>query len=265
MVPTEGQTIDVLFSCGAASAVALMLTLKKYGNLCDVKAFNNPIKQEDSDNIRFLRDVESWLGVKINFITHPKYPDGDCEAVWDDESYMSGVAGAPCTRKLKRQARQIHERERLADWLVLGFTAEERLRHKGFVLTERDNVLPILIDAGLTKQDCFDLIGDAGLQLPRMYRLGFPNANCVGCVKAQSATYWNHVRHHFPDVFASRAEQSRRIGARLVVYKGVRLFLDELPISAMSRPMKELVMPECSIFCEERPFDRPAYDNRDLI
>ena len=82
-----------------------------------------------------------------------------------------------------------------------------------------------------------------------MYRLGYPNANCIGCVKATSPTYWNLVRRTFPDVFTDRAAQSRRLGARLARLDGQRIFLDELPPDAQGRPLKQ--MPECGLFCEE--------------
>jgi hypothetical protein len=64
--------------------------------------------------------------------------------------------------------------------------------------------------------------------LPLIYSLGYPNANCIGCVKSQSPTYWNLVRKTFPDVFEERAIQSRRIGCKLVKLKGKRIYLDEL-------------------------------------
>lgn len=252
MGPEPGDTIDVWFSCGAASAVALKETLRRYGPTCTVRALNNPIAQEDEDNRRFLHDVEKWLGVTIVSVVNPKYPTGDVEQIWDDAGYMSGVKGAPCTVKAKRQARQIWEVENPSDWMVMGFTAEEKSRHDNFVFSERANLLPVLIEAGLTKQDCAQVLVDAGVQLPAMYALDYPNANCPGCVKATSPTYWNHVRRQHPDVFAARAEQSRRLGVRLVRLKGQRIFLDELPDDAVGQPLRSVKMPECGIFCEER-------------
>jgi hypothetical protein len=133
---------------------------------------------------------------------------------------------------------------------VLGFTADEQRRHLNFVLSERTNVLPVLIEAGITKGECFDILKKAKIRLPRIYRLGYPNANCIGCVKATSPTYWNHVRKMHPEVFAARAEQSRRIGARLVRVGGECIFLDELDPLATGRPMKTMDV-ECGIFCEE--------------
>jgi hypothetical protein len=54
-----------------------------------------------------------------------------------------------------------------------------------------------------------------------------------------------------PEVFAQRADQSRRLGARLVRVKGERLFLDKLPVNATGEPMKSMQF-ECGIFCEEK-------------
>lgn len=248
--PAPGDVIVVWFSCGAASAVAALETLRRYDDQCVVRVVNNPVIEEDEDNRRFLLDVERWLGIDVELATNPKYPECSAEAVWAARSFMSGPHGAPCTIELKKGARQHWEQNNHADWNVLGFTRDEKGRHDRFTLTERENVLPVLIDAGLTKEDCYRIIQEAGIELPRMYHMGYPNANCVGCVKATSPTYWNHVRAVHPEVFKRRAEQSRELGARLVRVKGERLFLDELSPDAKGRPMKGMDI-ECGIFCEE--------------
>jgi len=243
--------IAVWFSCGAASAVAAKKTIERYGHNAEIRVLNNPVIEEDEDNRRFLKDVEAWLGIKIEIVTSKKYPSASAVDVWERRQYMSGPTGAPCTLELKKYARQEWEKHNTVDWHVLGFTADEKRRHDRFILTERSNVLPILIEENITKADCYDIIQTAGIALPRIYSLGYPNANCIGCVKATSSTYWNHVRAAHPEVFDARAEQSRRIGARLVRYRGKRMFLDELPLDAKGRAMKNMDI-ECGIFCEER-------------
>jgi hypothetical protein len=243
------QTIAVWFSCGAASAVAAHKTLERYGDTHIVRVINSPIKEEDADNQRFLLDVQDWLGVEIEFATNPKFPDQSAVSVWDKRKFMSGTAGAPCTVELKKEARYLWEKENHADWHVLGFTHEEKKRHDRFILGERDNVLPVLIDAKITKQMCYEIISEAGIALPRIYSLGYPNANCIGCVKATSPTYWNHVRQQHPEVFDERAKQSREIGAKLVRVNNNRIFLDELDPEAKGRPMKNMDF-ECGIFCK---------------
>lgn len=246
-----GDTIAVWFSCGAASAVAAKKTIELFASQSTVRVINNPVAEEDEDNRRFLTDVERWLGVPIEFALNPRYPNASCVEVWSDRRFMSGTMGAPCTLELKKKARQHWEQTNHADWHVLGFTADEKKRSDNFMLTERSNLLPVLIDQGITKADCFRIIQDAGIELPRAYKLGYPNANCLGCVKATSPTYWNHVRKTHPEVFAARAKQSREIGARLTRVKGKRLFLDELPLDAKGHSMKSMNF-ECGIFCEEK-------------
>jgi 3'-phosphoadenosine 5'-phosphosulfate sulfotransferase (PAPS reductase)/FAD synthetase len=249
------QTIAVWFSCGAASAVAAKLTIEKYGSSYNVRVLNNPVAEEDSDNRRFLDDVEAWLGVQIESVVNPHYPNCSAVEVWESRQFMSGPHGAPCTIELKKRARQHWEKQNAAEWIVMGFTAEEKNRHDLFALTERSNILPVLIEAGMTKQICMDYLAAEGIKLPHTYAQGYPNANCIGCVKATAPDYWNLVRSQHPDVFAQRAAQSRRIGARLVRVKGARIFLDELKITDRGRPLKKFNF-DCGIFCEERPDDR---------
>ena len=240
--------IAVWFSCGAASAAALKLTVDKYG-ADNVYAVNNPVIEEHHDNKRFAEDVAKWVGIDVQYAVNSKYPLASVVDVFDRRKGMAFPHGAPCTVELKKRARQEWEESHPVDWHVLGFTVDERNRHDRFVMTERDNVLPILIDANMTKNDCADMIRAAGIKLPEIYGRGFPNANCIGCVKATSPTYWNLVRREFPEVFDQRAEQSRRLGARLVRVKNERIFLDELDPKAKGRPLK--TMPDCGLFCEE--------------
>lgn len=241
------ETIAVWFSCGAASAVAAKRTIDKYSGTHNILIINHPVHEEDADNRRFLIDVANWLGATIINAVNTDAGTISAVEVWDQRKYMSGMKGAPCTVVLKKQARYEFESKNKIDWHVLGFTYDEKYRHDRFVKGERENVLPILIDEKITKDDCFRIIEEAGILLPLTYRLGYPNANCIGCVKATSPTYWNHVRNMHPAIFQQRAEQSRRIGARLVRHKGKRIFLDELPPDAKGRKMKSH---DCGIFCD---------------
>ena len=244
------DVIAVWFSCGAASAVAAKLTIKKYSNTHTIRILNNPVVEEHEDNLRFLKDVQDWIDHPIESVINSKFPDASAEKVWDKVKFMSGIGGAPCTLHLKKRARQEWENNNRVDWHVLGFTFEEKKRHDRFVLTERENVIPVLIEAKFTKQNCYDYLKQNGIEPPKIYKLGYPNANCIGCVKASSPTYWNHVRKVHPDIFNKRVEQSRKIGCKLAIVKGKRIYLDELSEDAKGRPMRNLDF-ECGLFCEE--------------
>lgn len=246
-----GSEIIVWVSCGAASAVAAKKIVERYGATCNVRLVNNPIKEEDVDNRRFLKEVSKWVGLPMEYASNVNFPNASVVEVWNKRKYMSGTKGAPCTLLLKKEARYQFETRNKIDFHVLGFTLDEKARFDKFILTERPNVIPVLIDEQLTKDDCFDILSEAGIKVPDMYLWNYPNANCPGCVKATSPTYWNHVRKMHPEVFNERAAQSRAIGCRLVRFKSKRIFLDELPKDAIGKPMKTMNI-ECGVFCEER-------------
>jgi hypothetical protein len=249
MEEIKNKTIAVWFSCGVASAVTAKKTVEKYGQNNNILIVNNPVKEEHEDNQRFLKDVEKWIGLPIIQALNTEINTISAYDVWEKRKYMSGVKGAPCTSLLKKQARYEFELKHDIDYHVLGFSVDEKHRHERFVKYERENVLPVLIDEGLTKEDCFKIVELAGIELPYIYKLGYPNANCIGCVKSSSPSYWNLVREKHPEVFEERAEQSRRIKCKLVKVKGKRIFLDELPEDAKGGKIKSY---ECGIFCDTK-------------
>ena len=61
------------FSCGDASAVAARIAVEQYQGVevlyCDTLAYEHP------DNIRFLHDVERWVGQNIQVLKNPNYRD----------------------------------------------------------------------------------------------------------------------------------------------------------------------------------------------
>lgn len=248
MTPAPGDIIAVWFSCGAPSAVAAKKTLELYGSICDVRILNNAVDEEPKDNRRFLNDVSAWLNHPIVSVSNSDLGHTSADKIWRQRAFMSGPKGAPCTGLLKKAARFEWEATHRPAYHVFGFTVEEVHRHNRIVLTDAPNTLPVLIDLKISRDDCFNIIKNAGLELPWSYHAGFPNANCVGCVKATSPSYWNLVRSVDKDVFDARAKLSRELGAKLVRHKGRRIFLDELPKNAIGRKLKS--MPDCGILCD---------------
>lgn len=233
------------FSCGAASAVATKLAINKYGK-DRVEVLNIRIKEEHPDNQRFLQDCEEWFGVPIATVQNDRY-DGSIYEVFK-QGYLKGVSGAACTTQLKRMVRAKHQRE--DDIHVFGYTAEELSRAIDF--EERNQYLDVdwtLIDANLVKQDCLAIIQDAGIEIPAMYKLGYKNNNCIGCVKGGMG-YWNNIRKDFPDVFARMAMVEREIGYSLLKEPvgSAAIYLDELEPNRGD--MRNEMDIECSFFCQ---------------
>lgn len=230
------------FSCGAASAVAAHYAIKEYGDRVEV-AYCDTMSTEHPDNARFFDEVQDWLGVPITRL-HGDYESID--EVFAKTRYMAGISGARCTGEMKKIPRIRYERP--DDTHVFGFTFDERKRIQNF----RDNNFEMSLDfvldrLAITKDNCFHILERAGIELPVMYGLGYKNNNCLGCVKASSAGYWNMIRRDFPDVFERRCQQSRELGVRLTRVRGTRVFLDELPEDYIpAEPLEDISCgPDC--------------------
>lgn len=236
------------FSCGAASAVATKLAIAQHGNVQIVNAF---LMEEHADNRRFAADCETWFAQPITTLRDEKYGSSVIN-VFRRRQYMKGPKGAPCSRALKRDI--LDSWALPGDVMVFGYTAEEADRLEDF--RERNPERPVLaplIDAGLGKEDCKAMIQRAGIELPMMYRLGYDNANCIGCVKGGEG-YWRAIREDFPVQFEANCLVQDEIGegAWFLRYRsgpkiGQRFPLRDLPEGPARRNEG---MPSCSFFCE---------------
>lgn len=222
-----GARVIVWYSCGAASACTAKLALEQFGRFRPVDIVNCDMSEDEHpDNKRFTADVEKWIGHSVRVLPKGKYKTVD--EVIEGERYMAGVQGAPCTVQLKKIPR--FEYQEPDDLQLYGYTIEEGKRIIKFKKANPElNLYWILAAHGMTKEDCKRMVQRAGIELPKMYQLGFPNNNCIGCVKAKSVAYWASIRHYFPEVFEKRCRQGRELGVRPLEIKRKRLFLDELP------------------------------------
>lgn len=238
------------FSCGAASAVAAKLTLAKFSS--DVLIVNAFITEEHEDNRRFLADCERWFGCPIKVLQDEKY-GASTDEVWRRKRYMKGLQGAPCSKLLKRDLLDsIAEPD---DISVIGFTAEEEDRAidlQQFAPSKKWK-FP-LIERGLGKEDCLAMVERAGIELPLMYRLGYDNANCIGCPKGGQA-YWQNIREDFPQRFIQIKTIQENIGPgayflrfRSGPRKNERMSLAELPAGRGN--MRNEPSFSCSFFCD---------------
>lgn len=227
----------VWFSCGAASACAAKLAVERFKDVQVV--YCDTLASEHYDNICFLLAVEKWIGQPIEILHSADYANID--DVFERTRYMAGIKGARCTVEMKKVPRFNYQQP--DDIHIFGLTCDEQKRIRRFVSNNPDlNLHWLLSEEGVTKEACYQMIRDAGIAMPAMYQW-FKNNNCIGCVKATSAVYWDKTRTHFPEHFARRAAQSRALGVRLCRYKGVRIFLDELPL------LNEDTAPEEDIEC----------------
>jgi hypothetical protein len=237
------------WSAGAASAVAAKVALEKDPDA--VVAYCDTSSAEHPDNIRFLKDCEAWYKKPILRLKSAKYKD--TWDVFEKTKWLVGIAGARCTTELKKLVRRDFQQP--DDRQVFGFSFEEDKRAQRFITNnpEARAWFP-LIEAGLTHADCLAALKRAGIEVPAMYRLGYKNNNCIGCVKG-GAGYWNKIRLDFPDVFERMSKLERSLDVAILKKtqgkERLRVFLDELDPAAGRYEAEQEV--QCGVACSAVP------------
>lgn len=204
--------------------------------------------QEQPGNRTWQSRCQQWFGKEITQLRDEKY-GADIIQVFRRERFMRGRNGAPCTKLLKR--RLLDGWKQPGDVMVFGYTAEEVDRLEDFRERNPDRpVIAPLIERGLGKEDCKAIIQRAGIELPMMYRLGYENANCIGCVKGGEG-YFRAIREDFPDQFEELCKIQDELGKGSYLFRNrstnVRFSLRDLGDGVVRRNEQ---LPACSFFCE---------------
>ena len=233
------------WSGGITSAVACRLALEKYEN---VRLIYIHIDSHHPDTLRFKKDCEKWYGKEIETWQSAKYKDQF--DVIKKTKYVNGAAGARCTKELKKEVRARIEKEINWSHQIWGFEFEKSQINRAIRFQEQypniSSLFP-LIENKLSKNECVGIVQGAGIEIPEMYRMGYANNNCIGCVKG-GAGYWNKIRKDFPDKFNEMAMVEREVNATCLKDENGRVFLDELDPN--SGNPSDLVFNECGIFCQ---------------
>ncbi len=232
------------FSCGAASAYATYLANRKYENL---EVIYCRVRQEHESNLEFINDFQRRTNIFVKIIENEQFA-GDIYAVFRKRKFIKSPQGAPCTMILKKEMRKKYQLP--GDIHIFGFPVEEIERAYDLQDSEPDLIIDnILYDKEITKNDCKQWLLDFGFELPLMYKLGYANNNCVGCVKGGMG-YWNAIRKDFPEVFKKMAELEREIGHSVCK----EVYLDELEPGRGD--FKRDMPGSCGFLCE---YQRPLF------
>jgi len=236
------------WSAGITSAVACKYALEMYS---DVRLYYIKINTAHSDNDRFMKDCENWYGVKINVIQSNEFKDQF--DVIEKIRAVNTPQGAPCTKHLKKEVRfkleELNSYNLFNQEVILhqvwGFEYDKSeinraIRH-GQQYPYTKPLFP-LIEKGITKNMCAGILLSSGIELPVMYKLGYLNNNCIGCVKG-GMWYWNKIRKDFPETFNRMAQLEKKVGYSCI--NGT--FLNDLNPKA-GRKSDEIV-PDCGLVC----------------
>jgi hypothetical protein len=228
------------FSAGASSAVATKIALSVYP---DLKIIYTHIADQHSDTLRFVKDCEKWFGVEVEINHSPlKSVNNACLTA----GFVKSPFGAPCTRTLKRKVRKLWEDENPGEHIYIwGLDSTEKRRAERIVDAnpKHTNIFP-LIEHNISKKNAHKILEKSGIRRPLMYLLGYPNNNCIGCLKGGMG-YWNKIRVDFPEYFESRCKLEEQIGG--YIFK-------EFPLRQLPKNrgrVQKIIVPECGVMCEK--------------
>lgn len=288
------------WSGGITSAVACKTAIDLYGKEnCQVIMIDT--RNEDEDTYRFLSDCEKWYGVNIKVISGIPTEDSEgfeyeyvnvgyeydsIQNVWEKHKSLNVATGAICSTQLKRRVREKWQEMNDFDFQVFGFEFDKKEFNRALGLnknhTKAKGIFPLLM-MGYDKDDCLRIVKEAGIDIPRMYQLGFRNNNCfkTGCVQG-GIGYWQKMKREFPDKFKEMAKMEHKLSSlrgepvtmlkdqsneakKLVEISGLKwkqfIFLEKHPeypeLKCLSDMKEQEVKPlfECNGFCGTNDFN----------
>ena len=200
------------------------------------------VPDQHPDSLRFIADCEKYLCTEIKIL---RSDFESVEQVCRKNRYINGPNGAPCTKFLKKLVRLRWEHDNPGSYTyVWGFDKNETKRAERMKETffEYKHEFP-LIDKNISKEEAHGILRSLGIKRPVMYDLGYPNNNCIGCVKGGMG-YWNRIRIDFPDVYEARAKMEEDIGATCI--KGISLRQLQ-----PGQGKNKVIVPDCSLVCDD--------------
>lgn len=211
----------VQFSGGICSFWAAHRVIQKYGKDSVVLLFADT-QMEDEDLYRFNADTERKLGLTITVLSDGRTP----WQLFRDEGVIGNSGLAPCSRILKRELldRWIQSNTTPDDcviYLGLDWTENHRMHGDSRRLGMVKKFAPWTVVAPMMGEPIWDKcrmqreLTEIGIDVPRLYKLGFPHNNCGGfCIKAGQA-HFAHLLRTIPDRYAYHEQEER--DARAVI------------------------------------------------
>ena len=195
------------FSGGVTSAVASKIAVDMFGKENCMSLFIDT-KNEDEDTYRFKADCEDWFGVKIETLSAIPKKYSNIQDVWIKFQGLNFANGAICSSELKRAVRLKWQKENSYHRQVFGFDIDEPKRAKSVTLNypSAKAIYPLLLH-GISKKRCIEILNEANIEIPRAYKWGFRNNNCLatGCVQG-GIGYWQLMKKIKPKNFEAMAK-----------------------------------------------------------
>lgn len=202
------------WSGGVTSAVACKKAIELFGlDRCRIIMIDT--RNEDGDTYRFKNNCEVWYEKEIESISAIPEKYSAIWDVWRKHKSLNTANGAICSTQLKRKVREDWQKNNKFTYQVFGYEFDTREFKRALSMTlNHEKIKPIypLLMFGLSKKDCLDICEKERLKVPRAYKWGFHNNNCMqtGCVQG-GIGYWQKMHSAFPDLYKKMAKMEHEL------------------------------------------------------
>lgn len=201
----------VSLSGGIGSFVAAAIVLHKKGRR-NVELVFADTRIEDEDLYRFLVDIVRVLKCPFVWLQDGRTP----WEVFRDVEYQGNSRIAPCSRVLKTDQVRTYLEARYAPGeavVVLGIDWSEahRVTRAAKAWEPYQVWAPLCDPPYLSGEDRKQFMHNLGIEVPRLYKHGFPHNNCGGfCVRAGQAQF-KRLWEEFPERYEWHSQQQQQL------------------------------------------------------
>jgi hypothetical protein len=178
----------------------------------DVGNDSSPHVGEDEDTYRFVTEAAGNVGAELVTVSDGR----DIWQVFHDDRFLGNSRLANCSKFLKQKP--------CREWLEANCDPDDTIVYVGIDWTETHRLpaieagwAPYPVHASLTESPLLDrddmkaMCVEAGIEVPRLYRAGFPHNNCGGfCVRGGQAQMELLLREH-PDRYAFHEAEDAKL------------------------------------------------------
>lgn len=199
----------VFFSGGACSYCAAKRVVERYG-VSETRLLFTDTKIEDEDCYRFIEESAKKLGVELIKIADGRTPF----EVYRDKRFLGNNRVASCSHELKQKTAR--------DYIFGNYDPSDTVLYLGLDWSEthryaapRRNWSPFRVEYPmgdapyLSKIDMLEILKADGLEVPRMYKMGFAHNNCGGFCCRAGQGHFAKLLEHFPERYAYAEAQEQ--------------------------------------------------------
>jgi hypothetical protein len=240
------MTHIVFFSGGIGSFFTAKRVIEKHGKENVVLLFTDTLI-EDEDLYRFMDDASKFFDVPVTKIADGRTP----WEVFKDVRWLGNSRVAHCSHLLKQKTAK--------KWIKDHFKPDECVLYLGIDWTEEHRTkapvknwapykveFPMCEEPYISKDEMLQYLETVGIEIPRLYKLGFSHNNCGGmCVRGGQGHFVNLLKQlpeRFEEIEQIEKDMQDYLGKDVTILKRTRngiqenLSLTQLRIEYLEKP-----------------------------